>query len=313
MSYLTVAKQYPIGSNSWFLKETRGKTIFDILILGALKIFYLGSRGLLKIILGKKRRDKLFVEKGFNFKDFLYRSIEILGLDDSMLLVFSIPQYDYKFYSRITRKVNNFLINDMYNSMSYYKEEIIKRFCPQEDDVVVDIGAAFGLYTILASKKVGLKGKVIAIEPQKDSFEMLNRNVALNKLNNVTTLNQVIYSEETTVNLYSNYTIIRERAGKYKEEFVETNASTLDHLLQQNGIAEVNWIKIDVEGAEYEVLKGATNILSKSKDIDLLIEVHGFDNYKPIVEFLKSYDLEIEFETGNEEVDWKHIIVRKPH
>jgi Methyltransferase FkbM domain len=94
---------------------------------------------------------------------------------------------------------------------------------------------------------------------------------------------------------------------------VETNASTLDHVLQQNGIAEVNWIKIDVEGAEYEVLKGAANILSKSKDIALLIEVHGFDNYKPIVEFLKSYDLEIEFETGNEEVDWKHIIVRKPH
>jgi FkbM family methyltransferase len=312
MSYLTVAKPHPIGSNSWFLKETRGKTIFDILILSSLKTFYLGSRVLLKIILGKKRRDKLFVEKGFNFKDFLYNSIEILGLDDSMLLVFSIPQYDYKFYSRITRKVKNFLINDMYYSMSYHKETIINRFCPQEGDVVVDIGAAFGLYTILASKKVGLMGKVIAIEPQKDSFEMLNRNVALNKLSNVTTLNRVVYSEETTVNLYGNYSIIPERAGKHKEEFVETKADTLDHLLQQNGIAEVNWIKIDVEGAEYEVLKGATNILSKSKDIALLIEIHGYDNYKPIVEFLKSYDLEIEFETGNEEVDWKHIIVRKP-
>lgn len=199
MSYSTV-EHHTIGSNRWLLKETRGKTIFDKSILDSLKIF-LGSRVLLKILLGKKRRDRLFVERGFNFKDFLYKSIEFLGLDDSVLLVFSIPEYDYKFHSRITRKVKYFLINNMYNSMSYHEEEIIQHFCPQEGDIVVDIGAAFGFYTILASKRVGLKGKVIAIEPQKDAFEMLNRNVALNKLTNVTTLNRVIYSEETKVNL----------------------------------------------------------------------------------------------------------------
>ncbi len=89
----------------------------------------------------------------------------------------------------------------MYNIMSYHEEEIIQHFCPQEGDIVVDIGAAFGFYTILASKRVGLKGKVIAIEPQKDALEMLNRNVALNKLTNVTTLNRVIYSEETSESL----------------------------------------------------------------------------------------------------------------
>jgi FkbM family methyltransferase len=63
---------------------------------------------------------------------------------------------------------------------------------------------------------------------------------------------------------------------------------TWDYLLQSNQIGEeqVNWIKIDVEGAEFEVLKGATNILSKSKDIALLIEVHVPDNYIPIIEFL---------------------------
>ena len=63
-------------------------------------------------------------------------------------------------------------------------------------------------------------------------------------------------------------------------KFIEVNANTLDNLLlqpQQNGInhADINWIKIDVEGAEFEVLKGATSILSKSKDIALLIEVHN--------------------------------------
>ena len=48
-----------------------------------------------------------------------------------------------------------------------------------------------------------------------------------------------------------------ERVGENRKKFVEVNANTLDNLLQQNGISheDVNWIKIDVEGAEFEVLK----------------------------------------------------------
>ena len=74
---------------------------------------------------------------------------------------------------------------------------------------------------------------------------------------------------------------------------------------------EVNWIKIDVEGAEFEVLKGASNVLSKSKDIALLIEVHGLDNYRPILEFVGSYNFKIEFEKSNKTGDWRHIVLRK--
>ena len=101
---------------------------------------------------------------------------------------------------------------------------------------------------------------------------------------------------------------VEETAKKF-----EVNANTLDNLLQQNGISQeqVNWIKIDVEGAEFEVLKGAHNILSNSKDIALLIEVHGKDNYKPVVEFLNSYNFNVEFERSNENGDWRHIIARK--
>ena len=56
-----------------------------------------------------------------------------------------------------------------------------------------------------------------------------------------------------------------------------------------------------MEGAEYDVLKGAKNILSKSKDISLLIKIHNLstDNttlYEPIKEFLNSYNFKIEFE-----------------
>ena len=54
----------------------------------------------------------------------------------------------------------------------------------------------------------------------------------------------------------------------HSERFMEVNADTLDNLLDLNDIKheQLNWIKIDVEGTEYEVLKGDTNVLSKSTD-----------------------------------------------
>jgi FkbM family methyltransferase len=310
----SLTDQNHIGSNTWLLKETKGATLFDKFILNSLKVIYLGLRFLLRILLGKKRRDRLYAEKEINFRDFLYKSIEFLGLDNSLLIVFNIPKYNIKFYSRITRKVENFLIHDVYTSMSVHENDIVEHFNLKQGDIVVDVGAAFGFYTILASKRVGSNGKVIAIEAQHDSFEMLNRNIKLNRLTNVITLNCAVYSKETKVKLYSSYSIMTERAGKNTNKFVEVNANTLDNLLsqQQNGInhADINWIKIDVEGAEFEVLKGATNVLSKSKDIALLIEIHGQDSYRQVVEFLNVYNFKIEFENTYESGD-KHIIVRK--
>jgi FkbM family methyltransferase len=150
---------------------------------------------------------------------------------------------------------------------------------------------------------------------------MLNRNIKLNQLANVISLNYAVYSKETKIKLYlpeeeSGYTIyntiMSNRAGT-EDKFVDVNAQTVDYLLELNQIKEerINWIKIDVEGAEFEVLKGATNVLSKSKDIALLIEIHGLDNYRPILNFLSLYNFKIEFEKSNKNGDWRHIVVRK--
>jgi FkbM family methyltransferase len=308
--------QDSIGSNAWWLRGTRGARVFDKCVLYFLKVIYRSVRVSLRIVLGKKRRDKLYRQRGLNFKDFLYKSIGVLGLGNSMLLEFSVPKYDYKVSCPINKE--DFIV------MTKHEDEIIELFTAKEGDIVVDVGAHMGRYTIISSKRVGPNGKVIAIEAHPDNFEMLNRNIKLNKLTNVTPLNYAVYSKETKLKLYlpveeSGFTIyntIMVNRAKPEEKFIEVVANTLDNLLlqQQNEIshADINWIKIDVEGAEFEVLKGATSILSNSKDIALLIEVHGKDNYKPIVEFLKTYNFKIEFEKSNENGDWRHIIARKP-
>lgn len=302
---------HKIGSGSWLLKETTGATIFDKSLLIILKGIYIGIRVLIRIVLGRKNRDRFYIDNGISFNDFLYNSVAFLGLDKSLLLVFSIPRYNFKFYSRITRKVENFLISDMYASMSSHEEDILQFFAPKMGDVVIDVGAAFGFYTLISSMNVGSKGKIVAIEAQPDSFEMLNYNVRLNGLTNVVTLNYAVYSSMGRFKLYSNYSLMAERSHKSKHKFVEVEGRTLDYLLSEYvQIKQVNWIKIDVEGAELEVLKGAHYILSNSKDIRVLIEIHGEENYDPIKRFLRSYDFKIEFEKKYDTGD-RHIILKK--
>src|ERR687897_3167498 len=295
---------------SWFLQESQGVNAIDNIILFFLKVTYLWRRVLFRLILGKKRRDRLYVEQGLDFGDFLYKAVKFFR-PRSKLLKFKVPKYNYEFYCRINK--DDFIV------MTRHEDVIIEYFRPKEGDIVVDIGAHIGLYTIISSKRVGANGKVVAIEANPSNFEMLNRNIKVNQLTNIISLNNAVYSKETKIKLYlpgeelghTTYNTVMSDRAKNEDKFVEVNANTLDYLLQLNEITDVNWVKIDVEGAEFEVLKGASNVLSKSKDIALLIEVHGLDNHIPILEFVSSYNFKIEFEKSNKTGDWRHIVLRK--
>jgi|ERR671920_258822 FkbM family methyltransferase len=300
---------------SW-LRESEGITLSDKLLVFFIKVIYVNLRIILRIALGKKRRDRLYGGRGLNFVDFACNAFKFLRPGNSSLLKFKVPKYNHELYCRVNK--DDFIV------MTRHEDEIIERFLPKQGDIVVDIGAHIGLYTIMSSKRVGSNGKVVAIEPDPSNFEMLNRNIKLNQLTNVLPLNYAVYSKETKVKLYlpeekSGHTIyntmmVLDRA-KANEKFVEVNANTLDNLLQENGIEQqLNWIKIDVEGAEFEVLKGSADILSNSKDIALLIEVHNLGGrtnlYRHIVEFLNLYNFKIEFEKTYDSGE-KHIIARK--
>ena len=312
----TLSNQDSIGSNSWWLRETKGATILDKFYLSFLKIIYRGIRFSFKIALGKKRTDMFYTKRGINFKDFLYRAIKFLKIGDPLMLEIYVPKHNYNIYCPLNKE--DFIV------MTRHEDDIIERFLPKQGDIVVDIGAHMGRYTIISSKRVGANGKVVAIEAHPSNFEMLNSNIKLNQLTNVIPLNYAAYSKETKIKLYlpdeesgytmhhsimSNYVFTKYK-DKTEDKFVEVSANTLDYLLQLNEITDVNWVKIDVEGAEFEVLKGASNVLSKSKDIALLIEVHGKDTYEPIIESLRSHNFKIDFEKTYENGE-KHIIALK--
>src|ERR687885_407770 len=122
---------------------------------------------------------------------------------------------------------------DDFTTMTMREDEIIHHFNTKQGDIVVDVGAHIGKYTLIASKRVGVNGKVVAIEAHPGNYEMLNRNIKLNGLTNVIPLNYAVYSKETKVKLYlpeqeSGYTIyntiMSDRAGT-EDKFVEVNAN----------------------------------------------------------------------------------------
>jgi FkbM family methyltransferase len=298
---------------SWLVKQSEGTSFTDNLLLFIVKILYFGLRVLLRIVLGKKRRDRLYVEKELDFGVFWYKFFKIMKRENaSELLRFRVPKYGYEFYCRLNK--------DDFKLMAAHEDEILDQFNPKRGDTIVDVGAHIGLYSLIAAKRVGSSGKVIAIEPDPENCKLLQRNVELNKLTNVTILECAAFSSNSKLKLYlpgkergftKLSTLMANRA--VTENFLEIDATTLDYLLVMQGIAQVNWIKIDVEGAELEVLKGAAVTLSESKDVALLIEVHNVNNmdlYSAIVKFLQSYEFDIKFERRYANGE-RHVLFRK--
>lgn len=270
---------------------------------------FLALRLLLRAVIGKKRRDSLFVSHQLDFPSFMYRILKFFRLHKILLRLDSI-KYGYRFYCRVNR--------DDLVFMTGHEDELAKYFTPAAGHIVVDVGAHIGAYTMMSAKRVGENGKVVAIEAHPTNFKILERNIKLNRLTNVVALNIAAYSRRAKLKLYlpeerngrTIYNTVVQSRAKDQDSFVQVEADTLDALLNSQGFNTIDWLKIDVEGGEYDVLKGAENTL-KSKDIVLLVEVHGSEMFAPIADFLRAHDLKIVFEKTNDRHDWGHIIAKK--
>lgn len=137
----------------------------------------------------------------------------------------------------------------------------------KEGMVVLDIGAHHGFYTLLASRKVGEKGKVIAFEPSERERNRLLSHIKLNNCKNVLVEPFALSSKVGSENLYvvmgkdTGCNSLRRPNVSEDIKVVEVKTITLENYLLEKGINKIDLIKIDVEGAELEILKGAGEIL----------------------------------------------------
>ena len=137
--------------------------------------------------------------------------------------------------------------------------------------VVVDVGAHVGYYTMLFAKLVGEDGHVFAFEPIPAVSRCLERNTRMNGFTNVTVFSTALMDVDGSSPIGRRGKLIQVDAASLKDPIVETRV--FDQWREPWGIDTVDLVKIDVEGAEMNVLLGMDNCIRDSKP-GLLIEVH---------------------------------------
>lgn len=167
----------------------------------------------------------------------------------------------------------------------FQKRSYEKYFSPREGDTVVDAGANSGLFTLRASRLVGKSGRVIAVEPYSKSFILLERHLRTNQRHNAIALHLAVGREpgRASLNVYSSpgenslfnrpVDSLRREVTRMGSENVEVD--TLDSVVTMVGASSVDFLKIDVEGSELDILIGAVGVL-KQFHPKIVAETHLF-------------------------------------
>ncbi|KIG16381.1 methyltransferase, FkbM family domain protein [Enhygromyxa salina] len=154
------------------------------------------------------------------------------------------------------------------------RETMLFRAAIGPGDVVIDVGANIGYYTLLAARTVGDAGHVFAFEPDPEAFAILERNVKLNGYENVTLVPKALGATDGTLQLYLHRTNrgdhrIYDPSGK--RESVDIQMIRLDDFLVDHA-GPVDFIKIDTQGAECKILAGAAATLRAHAETAIVME-----------------------------------------
>ena len=166
---------------------------------------------------------------------------------------------------------------------------ILKKLKPT--DKVVDIGANIGFYALKERRIVGNLGKVYAIEPAEKTCYWLKKNLSENGYRNVEVDCLALGDKTKEVEIYiSTKSNLNNLVNAYKgptTRVQKVKMDTLDNFSASKKF-KPTFIRMDVEGYEYNIIKGARNIMAKSKDLRLMIEIHPFImGRKKTADFLK--------------------------
>jgi len=168
---------------------------------------------------------------------------------------------------------------------------------PRPGDVIVDIGAGRGEDVFAFSRAVGPEGRVIAIEPHPVSYQVLAKFCEWNRLSNVTTVNCACVDEaarlqiETLGAWQSNYV----RTGEPSPTSFPVNGVRFDDLCAEYGIDRIDFLKMNIEGAERVALPGCRRALGRSRFV--CIAAHDFRAARGEGEHFRTLDFVRQFLT----------------
>jgi FkbM family methyltransferase len=174
---------------------------------------------------------------------------------------------------------------------SYY---FMYQYLPKEGDTIVDVGAGTGWETLFFSRSVGISGRVISIEAHPKVFRCLSKMRAENRLENVTLVQAAVADQEGEVQLsdspeHEANSIVGLVSG------IPVACTTLDYIFRSLELSRVDFLKMNIEGAERLALSGMGEMLRKTKNVciachDFLADEGGRDELRTradVIAFLK--------------------------
>jgi FkbM family methyltransferase len=144
--------------------------------------------------------------------------------------------------------------------------------------VVLDVGACVGYYTLIAARLVGVSGRVYAFEPDPTNYELLLKNISLNKYENIIAVQKAVSNETGQANLYLSNKNIGAHSMYFNDRVsshtVTVPTITIDDFWQSLNCPTAHLIKMDIEGAEIMALEGMKR-LCQQESLKLIIEANS--------------------------------------
>jgi FkbM family methyltransferase len=156
---------------------------------------------------------------------------------------------------------------------------------------VFDVGANVGFFTILASKLAGDSGRVYAFEPLPRNVEFLERHIRLNELANVQV--EALAVAATSGEAHFRIAQHASMGGLNKSGGLRVVTASLDDLIASGRVARPDFIKMDIEGAESDALRGASGLLA-SGPLMIALSTHGWQQHDTCWSILNDAGFELE-------------------
>lgn len=263
------------------------------------------------LVVRKPETDKLYYPKLF-----LYRVLRALGLGRIKEQITASTVRVGSFEMRVDPHDS---LNLVVNPNADPDEISLLRSHLEPGDTALDVGANIGFYTLHMAQCVGPSGKVIAIEPEPENFDLLEHNVSRNEFDNVELHRVAASSQEGSAELEIN----RENLGMHRitentseSETIRIPTVPIEQLVGEG--TQVKFVKLDVEGHELEALKGMAAIIEGSKDLKFLIEfnpsslVASGTHPRDLLEFLSEFGFVYEIAGTNSPVSAQYLLENFP-
>lgn len=197
-----------------------------------------------------------------------------------------------------TKTDNDFeILNDISISKLYMPN---RNFIPKKGDIIVDIGAHIGVYSILCAR-IHSSIRLFSYEPSEENYYLFNKNIKLNKISNISPFKEGIAGKKGSRTLI----IDKEHSGRHsmitgegKKEKI--NCITLKDVFEKNKIKKCDILKMDIEGAEYEVLFNTPHTyFNKINNIVIEYHPHHKFNYNDLIRFFKERNFKFSISKKN--------------